>query len=282
MSETSGTRRRSWLIRLLLVFLGSVLIWRGVDLLVAATIAPGYSRPGHVVRALTSSALVVLLLVGVLAWERRKAADYGLVPTRSGLASAGLGALGYLAPWGLASSIILAAGWAELRAPDGFGVAVAQTLAVLVLVLLYEAIPEELIFRGYLYSTLRERLPRWASVLGQSALFCAFGALIGAAVTVERQLLFAFFSLSLGLLRAVSGSVFTTIGFHAAFQTVSQLLVGSSWTAYELVDPDRWYTDIAVALAPLVLGPIAILGWLRWRARTHPKTADSPDRHRIR
>ncbi len=251
----------SWLLRLLVVFAGSVFIWRGVDLLVSVAVAPGYSRPGHGGRAVLTFGLVLLMLIAVLARQRAHPRDYGMVPTRAALPFAGLGALGYLVPWGAASLIIVATGSAAVRIPGGLLPALGEIVAVLVLVLLFEAVPEELIFRGYLYQTLRERWPRWASVLGQAVLFCGFGAAIGAALTVDRQLLFGFFALGLGVMRAVSGSVFTTIGFHAAFQTVGQLLVGDSWPAVELIDPGRWYTDLAVGLAPLVLGPVAIVAW---------------------
>ena len=82
---------------------------------------------------------------------------------------------------------------------------------------------------------------------------------------MERQLLFLFFALGLGVVRAATGSVFVTIGFHAAFQTVSQLLLGGTWVAVELVDPAGWITDVAVGLAPLVLGPLVLVAAARRR-----------------
>jgi membrane protease YdiL (CAAX protease family) len=132
---------------------------------------------------------------------------------------------------------------------------VGEGLAILVLVLLYEAIPEELIFRGYLFRVLAERLPGWATILAQALLFCAFGAAIGAATSIDRLLLFFFFSISLGYLRQVTGTVFATIGFHAVFQLFSQWLLGEQWPALSLDDPEEWFALAALGLAPFVLAP---------------------------
>jgi membrane protease YdiL (CAAX protease family) len=144
---------------------------------------------------------------------------------------------------------------------------VLQALLVLVLVLLFEAVPEELIFRGYLFALLGERLPTWAVVILQAIAFCLFGAVIGAAVTVERQVAFLLFSIALGIIRAVTGSVYTTIGFHATFQLLSQLTLNPEWTSVQLEDPDAWFSDIAFGLAPLVISPLIVLAVVLLRRR---------------
>ena len=250
-------RRRPWLLRLVVVFVGAVVVWRLVDLGVSAVIAPGYTRPGHVARAVATTALTALLIALLLRWEGRHLADYGIrLPSAS--RDLGLGALGYLVPCVLASVVVLSTSLARLDLAVSAGELVLQVLSVLVLVLLFEAIPEELVFRGYLYGTLRERLPSWLCVLAKAVGFCVWGALIGAGASLDRQVLFFVFAVGLGLVREATGSVLVTVGFHAAFQTVSQLLLGGNWGAVELTDPQRWFSDVAVA-APLLLGPLLLV-----------------------
>lgn len=152
---------------------------------------------------------------------------------------------------------------------DVFG----QVAAVLLLVLLYEAVPEELIFRGFIFAALQRNVPVWVAVLIQAALFCLFGVLIGAVTTPDRLLLFALFSLALGVVRASTSSVFAAIGFHAAFQTATQPVLGEQWNALDLNDPERWFTDLAYGLAPLLLGPVLVIALVH-RRRYNAKHED--------
>lgn len=248
----------SWWLRLLAVFAGAVVVWSLVELVVCALLGSGYSRIGHVARAVGVLSGVAVLWVLALRWPSRRATDYGVRLDAAGWRAAGAGALGYLVPWAAASLVVLAATSVTVVMQQDWWVLTGQGAGLLVLVVLYEAIPEELVFRGLLYGTLAERTPVWAAVLGQCVLFCSFGAVIGAARTVDRLVLFALFSLTLGAIRAMTGSVMATIGFHAAFQLVAQLLVGGHWDAVDVSDPDRWYADLAVGLVPLLIGPLLI------------------------
>lgn len=253
----------------LLVTALAVAIWCGVSELAALLFGPDYSAASHAFRAVATM-LVVVATVFVL--TRVGAAvgvpPSGLRPDRHALPAAGLGALGYVVPFALAAAILLSMSVATVALNGTPLDALAQVAAVLVLVLLYEAVPEELLFRGVIFATLRRHLPSWATVLIQAALFCLFGFLIGAAATPDRLLLLALFSLALGVVRAATGSVFAAIGFHAAFQTVTQPVLGAQWTAITLDDPERWFADVAYGLAPLVLGPVLVVLVVRRRRRT--------------
>lgn len=167
----------------------------------------------------------------------------------------------------IAAAVLLALGLARFEIDGGLGAVLAQAVIVLLLVLAYEAIPEELIFRGLLFSVLRRRLRPWLTVIVQAACFCLFGLAIGAAQNAERLLLFAVFSLALGTIRALTGSVYATIGFHAVFQVITQTVNGPQWSAVDLVDPELWMRDVAFFLAPLVLGPVLV--WLVLRRRSN-------------
>lgn len=179
-----------------------------------------------------------------------------------------MGALAYLVPFMAAAVVIVGLGLASLSVVGSWTDVLGELLIVLVLVLMYEAIPEELVFRGYIFASLAERWPPWAAVVGQAVLFCLFGAAVGAARSGDRLLLFLLFSLSVGATRQVTGSVFATIGFHAVFQLATQSVLGDQWSALSLSDPDRWFTDLAFGLVPLACGPVIALiavRSLRWR-----------------
>ena len=252
----------SWWIRVCTVFFGAVLIWLGDGFVATLVFGEGYSLAGHVFRAVTTGALVALMLLLVL---RRWPADVGFRPSGWALRRAGLGATAYVVAFSIGGAVILWLSLANLSV-DGPSL-LPQALAVLALVLMFEAIPEELIFRGYLFAALRERLPVWATILLQAVLFCLFGAIIGAARDLERLLLFFTFSIALGIIRHVTGTVYATIGFHAAFQLLTQLINGEQWTSVVLDDPELWFRDIAFFLMPLVVAPLGIALFARARRR---------------
>lgn len=260
-TDTPATPRASapWWLRLAAVFVGAIAIWNGIALFSGLIFGQGYSYASHTFSAVATSALVLVLLCVLLRWERRPAAAYGLLPDRLTPARAGIGALGYLIPFAVVGVTLLSIGAATITVSGSPVEVIGQLLAVLALVVLFEAIPEELIFRGYIFSILKDRMPVWLTVVGQSTLFCLFGIAIGAASTPDRLLLLALFSLSLGTIRAATGSVFATIGYHTAFQFVSQPLVSSQWTAFSLDDPERLFSDFAYGLGPFVIGPLLVI-----------------------
>jgi len=249
--------------RLVAVFAGALLIWLANGFIATALFGEGYSLPGHVFRAVSTAVLVAALLWLVL---RRWPLDIGLRPTVARFRRFGVGGAAYAVPFAIGAAVILGLSLATLRVDAA--ALIPQALAVVALVLLFEAIPEELIFRGVIFGTLREKFPTWVTIIAQALLFCLFGALIGAALDVERQVLFFTFSIALGVIRAATGSVYATIGFHLVFQLVTQLTNGPQWTSVQLDDPELWFRDVAFFLAPLVLGQLVVgLGALAWRRR---------------
>src|SRR5690606_9593580 len=101
---------------------------------------------------------------------------------------------------GVPSLLVLAIGWYSLE-PGGEGSAVAHALR-LALVLLPSALWEELLARGYLFSTLRER---WGSPVALVVTSVGFGLLhlenAGANLQAVAQVIFAGFWLG-GILLA--------------------------------------------------------------------------------
>lgn len=104
---------------------------------------------------------------------------------------------------------------------------------LVLLVFLYEALPEELVFRGYVQRNLLTALPAGQAVVIQAVLFTLFGFLVGVAQSPFRLSLFLTFGLLLGAFRVATGDIWAGIGFHVAYQSVAQLFVGEG-AAFEV------------------------------------------------
>jgi hypothetical protein len=88
---------------------------------------------------------------------------------------------------------------------------------------------------------------------------------------VQRLVLFFTFALTLGALRAVTGSVWAPIGFHLVFQYVAQYLVATGRDGALVVDGRENLELVALWLFPIVIGGIVVgvvgmrrgVGWRR-------------------
>lgn len=171
--------------------------------------------------------MTVMITVVVLTRrvDRRALREIGMTPPAYAARAFATGA----AVWALVaipSFALLALSGApiEFTAPGGefWGVLALLFAAVL----LAEAIPEELVFRGYVTRVLGERLHGWWIILAQSALFTLTAVFLHGTVPAVVDLsLYVALGIGLGYLRLVTGSVWTAVGFHAAFQTGSQMLL---------------------------------------------------------
>jgi membrane protease YdiL (CAAX protease family) len=267
MPEKTALSTRAWWARLAVGCLLPCAVWLLVDAVAAVIFGAEYSLGSHIFRAVATTSLVVVAFALLLRWERSRAADYGVVVGAGMLRGLALGVVGYLVPFLGATIVIMALNLAAFDVPAGPLDLARQGLLVLVLVILYEAVPEELIFRGYLFQVLAERFSAWLTILLQALLFCAFGVIVGAAVTLDRILLFFVFSISLGYLRHVTGTVFATIGFHAVFQMLAQWSLGEQWRTLSVTDPGEWFALVALGIAPFALAPAVAALLIRWRNR---------------
>ena len=247
-----------WL-RALAITALAVLAWLLVDRVTRAIYGPGYSVESHQVRAVLTSAGVIVLVLLYLLFEGRSWASRGIALTGRSWRPLTLGLAAALAGWAIASAVLVGTGLASVSLPVGIGGTLWQGVLLAMLVLLFEALPEELLFRGLLWSTLRERLPVWATIVTQALLFTLFGWAIGAAPSLDRLLVFVLFGLALGVLRWATDSVWGTIGFHLGAQFVAQAFSGEQWTAFTLDDPGRWYHDLAFGAVPFIVMPIIAL-----------------------
>lgn len=249
--------------RIAVVFTAATLIWLAVTALGDAIWGEGYDRARHVASALAITLLVVptVLLayrrLDRLPWEKLRRAS----PRTAGRLFS-LGAAGYLIPAVIGVTACLLLGWLTIDTNGSVGVTILSVLALAGLVFLYEALPEELIFRGYLYRNLLALMPAWVAVFAQAALFTLFGTLIGAAGSIDRVVLFFGFALVQGLIRLFTDSLWAPIGFHLAFQTAEQI-VGPSWNRFTVNDL-ALLQEVALGLVPLTLA-VGVIQLLRRR-----------------
>lgn len=201
------------------------------------------------------------IVVGVLALLTTRVDRRPLGFTRAGVAAAtrsvAIGGLAWAAPAGLAFSTIALMG-ASLGFPREFSDTVSVILLVFLAVLLSEAIPEELVFRGYIFTVLQERLGGWATILVQTVLFTGVALLLRGYTGIVDLSLFGGMGIALGYLRLVTGTVWTAVGFHTAFQTGAQLVLSHDVVEFS---GSQQLAMLAVGVVPFAVG-VAVMGTL--------------------
>jgi membrane protease YdiL (CAAX protease family) len=263
-------------LRVAAVFAVACLVWIAVDTALAPLGDPHANRVGHAARALVTVVLAVPVVVLARRYlDRRPWRGLGLTAPRWALA----GAACWLAAAALGTAVTFALGWADATSGPWAPRTMLLALYLPVLVFLFEALPEELVFRGYLYRNLADRFPRPLAVIAQAVLFTAFGVVIGAAGALDRIILFFTFSLTLGVLRVVTGSLWGPIGFHLAFQYVTQFTGAATRDGALRIDgfPDLQF--VAFWLLPIVVGGLvlAVVAARRglWREREPDRPGQS-------
>ncbi|OLT29724.1 CAAX protease [Nocardiopsis sp. CNR-923] len=261
-------------VRIAVVVVAAQLIWQLMGWLDGA-LFPGeeLTTANHVVNA-----LVVFVLAVPMVWAARRFLDrrpwggLGLTGVREGWRPFLVGAAAWGLPGAAAIAVCLVLGWSSMGAAAPWAELVPRIALLAVLVLVFEAVPEELIFRGYLFRNLNAAMPAWLAVLAQAALFALFGSTLwvlsqGWGVLVERLPLFLVMGIVLGCVRVVTGNVWACVGFHLVFQTVAQTLLNSDYMQVQGVDA----VTATAFLAPFVFGvPTAMLltpSAGRWRRR---------------
>lgn len=246
--------------RVAVVFLAVTLVWLFVTQGLGSFFGPAYpDRVGHAVRAVLTSALVVpLIFLARRYLDRRSWEGLRFTSLRTGWRWLLFGMVFWLVAAGLGLVVTVVLGWTRISLGTPSVGILLLFLYLPVLVFLYEALPEELIFRGYLYRNLSARYARWVSVLAQATLFTLWGAAIGAAGSVDRVVLFFTFSVALGILRVISGNLWATIGFHLAFQWVTQLVSAVREGSLQIAEQPTLEL-VVFWFFPIVLGSIALI-----------------------
>lgn len=222
----------------------------------------GYSIGGHVTSAVLASLLAVPTVVvarRVLDGETVPSLGFDLSP--SAVRHFVIGALAFLLPSALGFAIVIGMGWASVSPIAPIAEIALFVPALIVLVFIYEALPEELAFRGYMQVDLETRLRYWGAIVAQAVLFALWGAALWTVTTgapaLDRLVLFFFIALVLGMVRGATGSVWTSIGLHVAFQTVAQLLLNTERGHFS-VEGVEMLQLVAIGVVPFSLAVLVV------------------------
>ena len=259
-------RARDILIRLVVVSVLGIVIWNFMNYIRDFIVGEEYSRIDHLIIAIMATILTVALLdvarrIDDISWK-----TLGQTSKQTRIFSFFLGFFLWMIPASIGLIICLIFGWIEITLNTNVSILLLSLLILFITVFLMEALPEELIFRGYIYRYLNVLFPHWLTVILQTFLFSLFAYFVGAMYSVEQVQFLPGFAFILGYFRAVSGNVWTSIGFHVAIMT-----------AFQILSPIHNHFDVsglmtlkffAFILLPSMLGAI-VLGFLypnhKWR-----------------
>ncbi|MBE1875470.1 CPBP family intramembrane glutamic endopeptidase [Myceligenerans pegani] len=200
-----------------------------VVLMLILPAGPDPSAPRALAMRISGGLTLTALALGVTTFlvyqaDHKNPADIGLGSARDGWRLALWGALVWLVPSAATFAVLALVGASisvTVPAPE-----LAQTVLLLLLaVLLAEAIPEEVVFRGYVTTVLGTVTRGWWVITIQAVLFTLFAGLLRQHWDPMDLSLFLAMGIGFGYLRMITGSVWMPIGFHTAFQTGSQLVL---------------------------------------------------------
>lgn len=245
------------IIRICFVWVALLAIFLGMTKLADLVAGPGYDLGRHIVMAFATSAIVVPFIIMVRrAFDKQPFAGLSLALDASAVKPFLVGALSWFVPFLIGLALVIGLGLVQIEAIATWGEILAFIPLLVVLVFLLEALPEELAFRGYLQSNLRKILEPWLAVTIQAALFGSWGVAIwlisGGGIDVAHASMFYVMGAILGVVRLVTGSLWTGIGAHVTFQTAAQLLLNAE-RGHFAVEGAVWLQIIALGMVPFSL-----------------------------
>ncbi|RDE10326.1 CPBP family intramembrane glutamic endopeptidase [Pelagibacterium lacus] len=246
-----------------LVWLAMIAIWLALG--AALSTPEGYSLGSHIWRAVLATAIAVPMVVAARRLiDRESVASLGLAFDADAVRQVLIGAAGFLIPAALGFAVVIGMGWATITPTASIMDILGFVPLLIVLVFLYEALPEELAFRGYIQTNLEAGMGHWPAIFAQAALFALWGAVLwsvfSAAFATDRLVMFFFVALVLGIVRGMTGSVWTTIGLHVGFQTVAQLLLNTQ-RGHFAVEGVETMQLVALGVVPFSLAAL-VVQWL--------------------
>ncbi|WP_025849229.1 CPBP family intramembrane glutamic endopeptidase [Paenibacillus ehimensis] len=148
---------------------------------------------------------------------------------------------------------------------------ISMALLNVVVAFFYEAFPEELIFRGAVYSALSERFGRIFALFLQPVVFLLAPVTVSglhlitgfepASITIDYVILLVTFGVILQLLRLVTNSLWTSIGFHLTYLFSSRFIVlqrEARFLTYDEIEPGTGELFIIFTMT-LLLGIVILI-----------------------
>lgn len=218
---TATMRRTS--VMAIVVFIASIVIWR-IAIWLSQNLDVSFFRHQQFIFALSVCSATLLLITVMLRIHRKNFQWLGLQNTKNLV----IGLLSYLIPASITLLIAIFTGFIRITLTVSWPQLFTSICLVALLVFLAEALPEELLFRGYFWALFAGKTPVWLLLIIQMLFFVIFAALIGAVSDPLDASFLASFAIVLGIVRRATHSLWGAIGFHLAFMT-SQQALGSSW-----------------------------------------------------
>lgn len=212
------------IMRISIIVLLSVLIWKTTIYLHGILLGQEYNRIAHFGIALFTTVLSLAVIDITRRLDKASWKQTGMGEMRSNFTSFLIGTVLWIIPAAIGLIICMIAGWSEIVIISSVTQLLLNYFILYIIVFLIEAFPEELIMRGYIYSYLNALFPHWVVVVVQTLIFSLFAYFIGAMYSLEQIMFIPGFGFMLGYFRAKSGNVWTSIGFHAAIMTTTQIL----------------------------------------------------------
>lgn len=273
----SEERRPHLVVRIGLVTLASMLIWQLMGWIhdVLPEGVQDVERHAHWVNTLVVFALAVPVVLLARRYLDRRPWNGLLTGPREAVRPFLAGVLTWLVPGGVGLGVCLSLGLVTLTPNVSAGELVITTLLLIVMVLLFEAVPEELIFRGYIFRNLHAAMSGGLAVLTQAVVFALFGTSLwvlaeGWGLLTQQLVLFFAMGLVAGTIRLVTGNVWASVGFHLVFQVVAQGLTGGYLFAVDGLE----VLTAAVFLSPFVFGVPVVMLLCRTTGRWRGRVAD--------
>ena len=242
-------------------------------------------------RIAAKSAVFCAFVFGAVWWLQRRferigPAEMGLPGPITSVAGFAAGVGIFVVPMAITLIVNAFTGWGEVQfnfnasVLSGFGLALAA-------VFFFEALPEEFLLRGYIYSSLSKQHRRWVAYLATVALFVLFPVALtpiqqhllgleiqlggGSALTMGYLINMLLFGAFVGYLRVLTGSIWMGVGFHTAFVLINHLIGQSDsvliqFTGFESEQPLQLVliSSLAIVFMSLLLYPKLAgrrLGW---------------------
>ncbi|MBD1381867.1 CPBP family intramembrane glutamic endopeptidase [Metabacillus arenae] len=211
-------------IRIVAILILGIIIWNFISYISDTFMGQEYSPLMRLISALLTTVLTVTIVQLAIKFDKITWRQLGQSTVKTNIFSFLLGIFLWTIPASIGFFICLMLGWVEIKVHTDLNYLLLSILILFITVFLIEALPEELIFRGYIYRYLNAQFPHWGTIILQALLFSLFAYFIGAMYSVEQIQFIPGFAIILGVIRAISGSMWTSIGFHVVFMTATQIL----------------------------------------------------------
>lgn len=238
------------------VLLISILIWRFIIYFSGILSGDEYSSTIHFFTALITTILSLILINSALRIDKICLEQIGMGDFNKNIISFLVGTFLWVIPAAIGLIIAIIGGWVEIIVTTNLNQLLLSILILYITVFLIEAFPEELKIRGYIYSHVNRIYSHWITLIIQTLIFSIFAYFVGAMYSLEQLLFIPGYGFMLGYIRAKSGNVWTTIGFHTAIMTASQILIPMH--GHFDVDGIFAIRFFAFNLLPYILGAIAL------------------------